>query len=166
MAVAIRTDTKETDGEKLPGPVAGESPSPLLGWTAARVVADSFLVHSGVEKREAFHRELRERLDETDIDERILILAGLKEAGLGYKRIEGETSVLMRSPRLSNPDPAEFSSELSSAIKRGTALDVLEEKGQEVMGTTEGEGDMMQWLEHMEIAVRQPYEIIQGGTGG
>jgi hypothetical protein len=166
MAVAIRHNAKETDGEKLSAPVAGESPSPLLGRTAARVVADSFMVHSGVEKREAFHRELRDKLDETDIDERVVILAGLKEAGLGYKRLRGETSVRMRSPMLSNPDPAEFSSKLSSAIKRGTALEVLEEKGQEVLGTTEGETDMTQWLEHMEIAVRKSYEIIPGGADG
>lgn len=168
MPATLRTDTKESgEAERLRSPaVSPDTPSHGLIRAASRRVADSFLIHSGVEKRESFHGELLEALEGTEAGERVHLLAGLKEAGLGYKKLRGVVSLSMRSPNLSNPDPDEFSSAVSGAIKRGTALEVLAEKGRETFETPEGAAEMSAWLENMEIAVRSSGDIIPGGASG
>lgn len=160
MVSVLEPDSKEGAGvgERLRERIARQgAPSDALMRVASRKVAESFLVHSGPEKREGFRQELDEALSQGGLDERILLLAGLKEAGLGYKKINGRPSLLMRNPKLSNPDPAEFSSSLNAAlIQSGNPIEVLAEQGRAVLERPDGETDIAEWVESMEIAIANP----------
>lgn len=130
-------------------------PSLTLIETAANIVATGLLRHSEPDKRESFQRELIDAMNETRVDERIVILAGLKEVGLGYKRKGDSRSLTMRMPRLANPDPEEFSSMVTGALSDSEdAVQLLIEKGSEAVRESKGKQEMYVWLENMEVAVR------------
>lgn len=135
----------------------GESaPSRSLITVASSLVADSYLVHRPAEDRDRFRRELAEAMDEGD-ERALLVLAGLREAGLGFKSTDGKISLSMRHPRLSNPDPAEFSSQVSTAISgREDAVETLIECGQKILSGPEERLEMDQWVENMEVAIQNP----------
>lgn len=133
----------------------GESaPGRSLKTVASSIVADSYLVHSTPEDRDRFRGELAKAMDEED-ERALLVLAGLREAGLGFKNMDGKISLSMRYPRLSNPDPAEFSSQVSAAISDPKdAIEILAKRGQETFSRAEERSEMDQWLENMEIAIQ------------
>lgn len=147
------------DGELLRHLEGVNAPSGELQAVAAEVVTESFLRH-----RPDGRADLRERLSEAMRESKesgLLVLAGLREAGLGYRKLDGQASLQMLHPRLSNPDPAEFSSKLSAVLFRSQdPVAVLTERGtevfeEEVLGLPEGEQNMGEWVENMEVAIQR-----------
>lgn len=135
----------------------GESiaPSQELIETAVGTVAGKMLMHSGQEKAEQFGSSLKEAINEAEIDEKVVILAGLKELGLGYRKKDEKVTVMMNTPQLSNPDPNKFSSQLQGALLYSNgAIELIREKGYEALDSPEEKEKMTEWLDNMEIAVR------------
>jgi hypothetical protein len=125
----------------------------LLGQIAAKTVADSYLMHSTPDRREQFREELAEAI-EIDAEDGLFVLAGLKAAGLGYRKTDEQISVSMISPRLSNPDPDEFSTQVSSALSRGRdAVEAIAEYGRELLSDPQEQAEMQEWLGSMAAAV-------------
>ncbi len=144
--------TAETAAEQ-PGPLqSAEMPSPELRAVSAKIVVDSYLMHNAPEKREEFLGELTSAL-ESDAQTSLFVLAGLKAAGLGYRKAENQLSLSMKHPKLSNPTFGEFSSQLSSALASSNgALELLIDRGQQDMHEPQTKHEMKQWLANMEAA--------------
>lgn len=146
---------KDNREEKLSSFDSEHAPSQLLQETAVKIVARSLLRHSEPERREGFRHDLLEFMQSSEVNHKIALLAGLKEAGLSYKHQEDTLSIAMRMPRLSNPNPEEFSSAVNNAILRtGGAAELIREKGQELVSSPETKAQLSEWLENMEVAVR------------
>lgn len=136
------------DGESI-------TPSQKLIEAAASTVASKMLMHDGHEKTEQFCSSLKEAINEAEIDEKLIILAGLKELGLGYRKKDEEVTVMMNTPQLSNPDPKKFSSQVQGALSYSdNAIELIVQKGYEVLDSPGEEEEMSEWLDNMEVAVR------------
>jgi hypothetical protein len=146
---SIMYKTRKT-GETL------KAPSSSFRAVAAEITAANFLLHSTPKKRETFRTELVEALEGSSATGPHII-AGLKEAGLTHITTNGRARLWIRGLNLSNPDPEEFSSQIKGALSDSSLQDPIEllaKRGQESLASSDGMTEVNEWLEGMEIAVR------------